>query len=252
MNLGLTQGLAAQPIPKRDGKFGLGFAKWTTAGVKPLYAIQIPWGGSASNAFQLRDSTGAFFFNVASTGGVTTLGFVTANTFTSTGNNVTSNGFVGQSANNTMVFTGTQKSGASTSNDFQFTQTTSTKSGGQTNYFSLLPTYSAQTGATANTDFLINRTETAIGSGTQLLIDAQVGSTSKFNVSNTGVVTTQAPTILKGYTVATLPSTAATGQVQGAIAFVTNALAPTFGTAVVGGGAVVIPVFYDGTNWVSY
>jgi len=55
------------------------------------------------------------------------------------------------------------------------------------------------------------------------------------------------PVQLPGYTVATLPAGA-----QGDIAYVTDALAPTFLTAVVGGGAVVTPVFYDGTNWVSY
>jgi hypothetical protein len=48
-----------------------------------------------------------------------------------------------------------------------------------------------------------------------------------------------------GYTVATLP----TG-VTGARAYVTNALAPTFGATVVTGGAVTIPVFYNGTNWI--
>jgi hypothetical protein len=48
-----------------------------------------------------------------------------------------------------------------------------------------------------------------------------------------------------GYTVATLP----TG-VVGAKAYVTNALAPTFGATVVAGGAVTIPVFFNGTNWI--
>ena len=48
-----------------------------------------------------------------------------------------------------------------------------------------------------------------------------------------------------GYTVATLP----TG-VTGARAYVTNALAPTYGVTVVAGGAVTIPVFYNGTNWI--
>jgi hypothetical protein len=48
-----------------------------------------------------------------------------------------------------------------------------------------------------------------------------------------------------GYTVATLP----TG-VTGMRAYVTNALAPTFGSTVVGGGTVTIPVFYNGTNWI--
>jgi hypothetical protein len=48
-----------------------------------------------------------------------------------------------------------------------------------------------------------------------------------------------------GYTVATLP----TG-VTGARAYVTNALAPSYGATVAGGGAVTIPVFYNGANWV--
>lgn len=50
---------------------------------------------------------------------------------------------------------------------------------------------------------------------------------------------------LSGYTVATLPA----GTV-GATAYVTDASAPAFGAAVVGGGAVTIPVFYDGANWI--
>jgi hypothetical protein len=49
------------------------------------------------------------------------------------------------------------------------------------------------------------------------------------------------------YTVATLPSAATSG--AGARTFVTNALTPSFGATVVGGGAVFIPVYSDGTNW---
>jgi hypothetical protein len=48
------------------------------------------------------------------------------------------------------------------------------------------------------------------------------------------------------YTVATLP----TAGTQGRRAWVTDALAPAFGAAPVGGGAVVIPVFDNGTIWV--
>jgi hypothetical protein len=49
------------------------------------------------------------------------------------------------------------------------------------------------------------------------------------------------------YTVATLPSASASG--VGSRAFVTNASGPTFGATVVGGGAVAVPVYSDGTNW---
>lgn len=51
---------------------------------------------------------------------------------------------------------------------------------------------------------------------------------------------------LKGYTVATLPA-----GTQGDTAFVTDSLAPTFLATVVGGGAIVTTVFYNGTSWVA-
>ena len=52
---------------------------------------------------------------------------------------------------------------------------------------------------------------------------------------------------LVGYTVATLPS----GLLQGTRAYVTDATAPTFLGALTGGGAVVCPVFYNGTAWIA-
>lgn len=50
-----------------------------------------------------------------------------------------------------------------------------------------------------------------------------------------------------GFTVATLPA-----GTQGDFAYVTDALAPAYLTAVVGGGAVVTPVFYNGAAWVAH
>lgn len=52
---------------------------------------------------------------------------------------------------------------------------------------------------------------------------------------------------LRGYTVATLPAAG----VAGRRAYVTNALAPAYNAAVVGGGAVVVPVFDNGAAWVT-
>jgi hypothetical protein len=52
---------------------------------------------------------------------------------------------------------------------------------------------------------------------------------------------------LTNYTVATLPSAVTSG--KGARSFVTDALLPTFGATVAGGGAVATPVYSDGTNW---
>lgn len=52
--------------------------------------------------------------------------------------------------------------------------------------------------------------------------------------------------VFAAFTVATLPVAPA----QGSKAFVTDALAPTYLAGVVGGGAIVTEVFYNGTAWV--
>lgn len=49
--------------------------------------------------------------------------------------------------------------------------------------FRLTP-YNQASGDASNTDLLINRTQTPVGSGAQLLIDVQVGGVSKFKVDN--------------------------------------------------------------------
>ena len=66
--------------------------------------------------------------------------------------------------------------------------------------------------------------------------------------SNTNITATYYKTTV--YTVATLPSPPLTG--SGTYATVSDALAPTYLVTVVGGGSVVCPVFYDGTNWVAH
>lgn len=67
------------------------------------------------------------------------------------------------------------------------------------------------------------------GGGTSHLSTAQYNSVTSF---------------LTVYTVATLPA-----GVAGQRAYVSDATAPAFGAAVVGGGAVGIPVYKDGVNW---
>jgi hypothetical protein len=74
-------------------------------------------------------------------------------------------------------------------------------------------------------------------------------ATSTTNIaigSTTGTSTTTVNGLLKlqTYLVANLPTGSA-----GAKSFVTDALTPTFGSAVVGGGAVGVPVYHDGTSW---
>lgn len=100
-------------------------------------------------------------------------------------------------------------------------------------------------GAVSNSSGVVN-----LGAG-QVYKDASgnvgVGSTSPTeklhvagNMRTTGSIRTGV------YTVSTLP----TG-VQGMRAMVTDALAPAFLALAVGGGAVVAPVFFNGTQWVA-
>lgn len=72
---------------------------------------------------------------------------------------------------------------------YGYTGATSTSTSGTNTIISITPTYNQVSGTAANTDLLINRTQTAVGSGAQLLIDAQVGSASKFSVNNVGNLT---------------------------------------------------------------
>lgn len=78
---------------------------------------------------------------------------------------------------------------------------------------------------------------------------APVGGLFLFGVA--GDLRMQAPgpveRVITGvFTVATLPGA---GGRAGSSAFVTDALAPAFGAAVAGGGAVFTPVYCDGVNW---
>lgn len=74
-----------------------------------------------------------------------------------------------------------------------------------------------------------------------------IASQAANNVAITGGSISGTTVRLIGYTVATLPTVGTAGR----IAYVTDALAPAYLTAVVGGGAVVTPVFDDGVAWVA-
>lgn len=75
-----------------------------------------------------------------------------------------------------------------------------------------------------------------------------VGSTATINIGSTSGVSST--TTINGslrqqtFLVYQLPA-----GVAGARSFVTDALSPTFGAAVVGGGAVGVPVYHDGGSW---
>lgn len=104
----------------------------------------------------------------------------------------------------------------------------------------ITPTFN-QTGTGAATDLLINRTQTSLGSGNQRFVSCQVAGSDRWYVRNDGLEVGPA------FTVATLPVAPPTGS----RAHVTDATAPTYNGALTGGGAVTVPVFYNGTAWVS-
>lgn len=95
----------------------------------------------------------------------------------------------------------------------------------------------------------------------QLTVDASLivlrtSGSEKFRVASAGdlqmggantVVDSNRVFRLRQYTVATLPAGTA-----GMVAAVTDALSPTFLATVTGGGSVNTPVYYNGTNWVSF
>lgn len=88
---------------------------------------------------------------------------------------------------------------------------------------------------------------TATAAGSTLQILQGTGINVQSNVYASGNIEAGSYFKSHAYTVATLPAAATAG--AGARSYVTDALAPTFLTAVVGGGAIATPVFSDGASW---
>ncbi len=96
-------------------------------------------------------------------------------------------------------------SALTTGNALNVTSTSTGTAGGAV--VSITPTINTSSTA-ANTDLRINRTETAVGTGNQFLIDAQVGGTSKFSVTNKGNVSGN--NFIEGYQTSATASTVLT------------------------------------------
>lgn len=122
--------------------------------------------------------------------------------------------------------------------------------------------YSAILGQTETTSSAIQATTTSstgsgvlsnIGtSGSGFAFVGQNNGINTFTVNKTGDIVSNTVTLnsvlkLKAYTVSTLPA----GTV-GDMTYVTDATAPTYNGTLTGGGAVKIPVFYDGTAWKAH
>ncbi len=155
----------------------------------------------------------------------TTWSFATSNAalaFTGSGSVTGVFGLTGQNNVGIRITTG----GGSGGETVSLAQQTFSNSSSAAAPVSILPTYN-QTGTSSATDLLINRTQTAVGSGAQLFADFQVAGTSKYSVVNNGHV------LLGGLT------TDGTGMLQFAAA-TTSAGGIVFGTDV--------SLFRSGTN----
>lgn len=124
--------------------------------------------------------SGTSNFKVSSAGAVTSLSSITCTSLV-----VNTNGIGTSVANITLNFAA---GNFSTASRFAVTLGAGTHSqtSGTNGALTITPTYNQSASTAANTDLLINRTQTSLGSGAQLLIDLQVGAASKFSVSNTG------------------------------------------------------------------
>ena len=160
------------------------------------------------------------------------IGFSTASTITSASNSI----FIGYQSGSAItsggnnIFIGYQSGFASTA----------TTTGNNNIYL----------GTSSHGSAVGNTYEIVIGTG----VTGLGSNTTTIGVSGTTALTQVYGTLnTSGYTVSTLPTTAATGKVTGARTYVTDATtlsAGVFGGAVVGGGSVTIPVFYNGTTWI--
>jgi len=201
-------------------------------------------GTSATGAITIGQSTGTQTVNIATGNNTTTAKSVNIGT-----------GGSGSSA--TTIEIGTATGGATTvrggfttvittqSNEIGLSQTTGTINiGGSagTGAIALGRSTGAQSVSISGGATTSGTTKTvSIGTG------GLAGSTTNINMGATAsavTVTVRGLINVRVYTVATLP----TG-IAGSRAFVSDALAPVFGSIVAGGGAVNVPVYYDGTNW---
>lgn len=90
---------------------------------------------------------------------------------------------------NNLLFTGPANTTAVSTGLIQFKNLSafSTNSSGQSIFMAVTPTINSSSSG-GNTDFLINRTQSAVGSGSQFLLDAQVGGVTEGSIDNTGII----------------------------------------------------------------
>lgn len=105
-------------------------------------------------------------------------------------------------------------------------------------------------GTTSAADYLGVSAAAAGGSPTLSANGSDTNIPITIKPKGSGVIFLQALAVLGHFTVGALPT--CTGPLQGAMAYVSDANAPTYNAAVAGGGTVSIPVFCTGGTWTAH
>jgi hypothetical protein len=104
------------------------------------------------------------------------------------GNISTATGVVLSQANQTTLSLQAGTFTTAVARDMTEATSTNTQTAEQVDAFAIKPIYNQASGTASNTDLKIDRTETAVGSGTQNLVDFMVDSVSKFRITTAGII----------------------------------------------------------------
>jgi hypothetical protein len=194
---------------------------------------------------------------ISQTGNITTFGTASttgAQTITTNGTTATSINLTTKGANSAVTV------GSDTGTDFNFQITPASGNsmilgvnstnhlmigGIQGSNFTIRAQVSSTTGVRAS-DLNLESGTSGVGNANGGIINLTPGG--GVGSGTAGYIVAGAGIKLKNYTVATLP----TYLPIGSIAYVTDALAPTYNSIIAGGGAVVTMVFYNGVNWTAH
>ena len=204
-----------------------GYTGFLPAATGPSVTYTLPTAIGTSNQVLSTDGSNNLFW--ASTGGGVTS--VTATSPVNSSGGATPNITVNATSGNTPLYL-VQRNG---SGDFSGNFITGT------GFYADATYYMQMSGANPNLVFDTN--DYLAYDRTNNSYNFQIAGNGIFKVTPTYAQSLQ-PFVLAAYTVATLPS-----GIQGAMAYVTDALTPLYNTTVVGGGSSVVRVFFDGTSW---
>lgn len=204
---GATAGVPVRLSPRTRWR-GYAWRTDTSAAQSHDFTAEVvPTSGSGSTTAKLRFGysflAGAYnyFLSFLSNGGVEATSYVAATSFgnsavqPSNGVTLGHSGSAGYGAysniNATFIIGGALAAATQDTPVIQFggdRTLTRTQSAGATNPFvRILPTYN-QSGTAGSVDLLVNRTETAVGSGSHYFLDCQIAGTSKARISNAGLL----------------------------------------------------------------